>query len=71
MEAHHFRDLEDVAGVGKAHDYSCDIMVFLRWVGLGDVLSLSVDDSRSLPLASFPLGADRGPTHGSNVARLC
>ena len=34
-------------------------MMVLRWVGLGELLSLSVNDSRALPLASFSLGADR------------
>ena len=57
VEADHFRDLEDVAGVGKAHDYPGDKNDGFR---LGcELLSPSVNDSRSIPLASLSPGADR------------
>ena len=59
VEVDHFRDVGDVAGVGKDHDYSGDTMMVLRWVALSELLSPSVNDSRSLPLASLPLDADR------------
>ena len=65
VDADHFRDLEDVAGVGKAHNYSGDVMMVLHQVGLGERLSPSVNDSRALPLAS------QGLTQGSSVARRC
>ena len=60
MEADHFRDLEDVAGVGKAHAFSGDRMMVLRWASLGEHMSPSVNDSLPLPLASLSLGSDTG-----------
>ena len=60
METDHFRDFEDVAGVGKAHAFSGDKMMVLRWASLGELLSPSVNDSLPLPLASLSLGSDMG-----------
>ena len=59
VEADHYRDLEDAAGVGEAHDYCGDMMMLLRWAVSSKLLPPSINDSRALPLASLSRGADR------------
>ena len=54
-----FSDVRGAAAIGTGSDYPGELVMVLRWVGPAGPPPLSLNDSRVLPLAFLPLGADR------------